>query len=104
MLQFTKDQSGGAADMKVGETFEVELPENPTTGYRWYLRSSGGSLLQLQDDSFQASGETTCGAGGMRRWCFRAVQPGSSDFEMEYRRSWEKRPAEAFSLTIRVSS
>jgi len=103
MLQFTKDQSGGAFEMKVGETFEVQLPENPTTGYRWYLRTSGGSCLELADDSFQPSGGTTCGAGGMRRWRFCAVRAGSADIEMVHRRSWEKGPAEAFSLTIRVS-
>ena len=101
MLQINKDQTGGELEIERGESFEVELPENPTTGYRWHPRSSGAPLLELEDDSFHASGGLY-GAGGLRRWRFRAVQEGSADLELEYRRSWEARAAESFKVAVRV--
>jgi inhibitor of cysteine peptidase len=102
MLQITKDRSGGEVDVKLGESFEIELPENRTTGHRWHLRSSGGPVVEPQDDSFQAPARPP-GAAGVRRWLFRAVTAGSADLEMEYRRPWEKRAVETFRITVRVT-
>src|SRR5947207_1385642 len=104
MLQITKDASGGEVEVKLGDCFEVAFPENPTTGYRWHLRCSGGSVLELQEDSFQASSAATLGAGGTRRWRFCAAQAGAADVELEHRRSWEKQPAETARMTIRVKA
>ncbi len=104
MRHVTKEQCGGEIEVKLGETIEIEFPENPTTGYRWQIHSSGGSVLELQDDSYQMSGQLTCGGGGIRRWCFRAVQEGAGEIEIEYRRSWEKQPAEICRIAVRVRS
>jgi inhibitor of cysteine peptidase len=103
MLQISKNQSGSEVQVRRGEAFEIHLPENPTTGYRWHLRSSGSPVLDVQDDSFEASG-ALCGGGGVRSWRFLPVQEGAKNLEMEYRRSWEKQAAETFTVTVRVSS
>lgn len=104
MRKIMKEQCG--AVIKVGplESFEVELPENPTTGYRWQLASELGTALQLEDDSFQAGNEAVCGAGGVRRWRFRAGSEGATELAIHRRRSWEHRAAETFNVTIRVES
>jgi inhibitor of cysteine peptidase len=102
MLQITKARNGSEIEVRPGETFELELPENPTTGYRWHLLSADGSVYKLQDDSFQPSGGTAYGGGGIRRWRFQAVQEGAAPLEVEYRRSWEKQAAEIFKITVRV--
>jgi inhibitor of cysteine peptidase len=101
MLQVTKDQNGGAIEVALGESFEIQLPENPTTGYRWHLRSSGEPVLEVQDDSFQTAAAPP-GAGGVRRWRFRAGQEGTADLEIEYKRSWEQGRADTFRLSVRV--
>jgi inhibitor of cysteine peptidase len=101
MLQVTKNQSGGAVEVVLGESFEIQLPENPTTGYRWQLRSSGEPILEVQDDSFQPTTDRP-GAGGMRRWRFRAGQEGATNLQIEYRRSWEKAAVETFQISVRV--
>ncbi len=102
MLQIDKNQSGGEVEVSLGDSFEVRLPENPTTGYRWALHSSGGPSLEIQEDTFEGQGGGDLGAGGVHRWRFRTVQEGTADLVMEYRRSWEKRAAETFRVTIRV--
>lgn len=102
MLRITKETSPGELAVKPGEPFEIEFPENPTTGHRWHLRSSDESVLELQDDSFQPAGGSACGAGGVRRWRFRAAQEGATTLDLQYRRSWEKQPAQSAQITVRV--
>jgi inhibitor of cysteine peptidase len=101
MLQVNKDQNGDAVEVAPGESFEIQLPENPTTGYRWHIRSPGEPVLEVQDDSFQASAIVP-GAGGVRCWRFRAAQEGTADLEMDYKRSWEKGRADSFRIHVRV--
>ena len=94
-------QNNGAAEASVGDTFRVQLSENPTTGYRWHLQSAGYSALRMIDDSFEASAGGS-GAGGIRRWIFMADHPGLIVLKMELRRSWQPQPVDTFSVTIRV--
>jgi inhibitor of cysteine peptidase len=101
MLQIDKALNGGEVEVGLGESFEVRLPENPTTGYRWRQRSSGEPAVALQADSFHPAGEGV-GAGGTRDWQFRAVHEGVARLQLEYRRGWESHAAETFTVTVRV--
>ena len=100
-LSLTTADDGSRRSVDVGDRVTVSLPENPTTGYRWQLRSSGEPVLEVQDDSFQTAAGPP-GAGGVRRWRFRAGQEGTADLEIDYQRSWEKRAAQTFRLRVRV--
>jgi inhibitor of cysteine peptidase len=102
MLEINKNQSGGEVEVALGETFQVRLPENPTTGYRWAISSSSGPSIEMQEDTFEPPGGEGLGAGGSHRWRFLTIQEGTVELVMEYRRSWEKRSAETFTVTIRV--
>ena len=101
MIEINKTQNGAEVEVILGEPFEVRLPENPTTGFRWKIRADGAPTVQLEDDFFQPPGAAV-GAGGGRRWRFRTAQAGSAILEMDYGRSWEQRPAETFRVTIVV--
>jgi inhibitor of cysteine peptidase len=103
MLRITKDSSPREIAVRPGDTFEIEFPENPTTGYRWHLSSSNEPVLELQDDSFQPAGGTACGAGGLRRWRFQATQAGSTTLDLQYRRPWEQQPAQTTQIAVHVS-
>jgi inhibitor of cysteine peptidase len=104
VLEISKNQNGGEVEVKLGESFEVRLAENPTTGYRWAIRGSGVPCLKVEEDTFEPPGSGALGAGGARRWRFGTVQEGIADLVMEYRRSWEKRAAETFKVSIHVKS
>jgi len=102
MLQINKNQSGGEVEVRLGEPFEIHLGENPTTGYRWHLRTPESPAVQVQEDTFQGSGGKV-GAGGVRRWRFQTVQEGTVQVEMEHRRSWEQQAVDRFNIKVRVT-
>ena len=101
--EISKADAGTELNVSIGETLELRLAENPTTGYRWQLRSSGDPVLKFVEQSFAPSG-LAVGAGGTRRWIFRAVLVGLSRLELEQRRSWERQTIDTFNITIRVAA
>ena len=102
MKQITEESDGTEIDLAPGETLEVRLEENRTTGFKWITKSSAGGLA-LVGDSFE-SGEAI-GQPGTHRWEFRAQRAGSGTISLSYQRPWEENqsPARAFRLKVRVS-
>jgi inhibitor of cysteine peptidase len=96
-------QNGDDLEMGIGESLELRLPENPTTGYRWQTDSAGKPALELEEESFEPSLEAY-GASGIRRWRFRSVQKGVAHLKMDRRRSWERQAVETFTVTIRIEA
>jgi inhibitor of cysteine peptidase len=104
MLHVDESQNGIEIALQPGETLEIELNENPTTGFRWALESVGVPACILVEDSYESS-TVTPGAGGSHRWQFQAVQIGEGRIALRYRRPWEGQGAgtRTFSLRIRVA-
>jgi inhibitor of cysteine peptidase len=91
-------------EIQLAEKFVVEVPENPTTGFRWRLVAAGNSTCEYIGDDFEPG--RAPGEGGMRRWHFRAAQPGETRIELILERPWARSavPAKRFTLRVRVSS
>jgi len=102
MVQIGEESNGSRIDLPNGETLELCLSENRTTGYKWVLESSS-DVCVLLNDSFQPGHAP--GEPGKHCWQFRAERAGSGAIELSYRRTWsaEKAAARAFKLTIEVS-
>jgi inhibitor of cysteine peptidase len=103
MLQFDERSNGSEIQLHTGDTFEIVLRENRTTGFRWHLVSSGEPVCNLLDDSFEVGGGAP-GSGGMHSWQFQTMQEGLGKIELAYQRSWErnKSPAQSFTLNVHV--
>jgi inhibitor of cysteine peptidase len=101
VLQIDQSSNGGEVEVGLGESFEVRLPENPTTGYRWRLRDSAGPALEVQEDSFQPF-SNRIGAGGTRRWRIMATREGVARLEMDCKRSSGQHAVDSFAVTVRV--
>ncbi|MGC9666350.1 protease inhibitor I42 family protein [Planosporangium sp. 12N6] len=80
-----------------GDTLEVALPENASTGYRWAFEPSPG--LVILDDRVLPSSDQP-GAGGERVFAVRVDAPG--EVRARLRRSWEPPESAARSYTLRV--
>lgn len=103
MLVIDQTHNNGAVEITVGDSFRIELSENPTTGYRWQLPSQLPQALRLVEDKF-ATSSTAPGGGGLRHWTFAADAAAVVTLRIELRRSWEKQPVETFATTIAVKT
>jgi predicted secreted protein len=94
------------AEFAVGETFEIKLRCNPTTGYNWELKSINRKIaVPTGEVEFRESPAKpgTVGVGGNCVLGIKGVKPGKTKAVLVYRRSWEKgKPAETFTAEIKV--
>jgi len=104
VIQIGNADNGGKRKLRVGDVFEVTLPENPTTGYRWQLHSPVGPVLEVEDDSFAGPSSGMIGAGGLRSWRFRVLREGLAHLVIDNRRSWEPAPIGTFEVTIEANA
>lgn len=107
MLTISQAENGRTFSVAVSEQFKVSLPENPTTGHRWFLSIGEKSGCELMEDVFEPSSNNQPGAGGTHRWKFKAVAAsGDGVLEFANARSWEQESASAqrFSIRVKVSS
>lgn len=86
---------------RIGDELWIELPELPSTGFRWLYETPVGIDLRLDD--FEEDEPLVPGAGGMRRLAFTVEGDGSLELRLEYRRPWQdKPPINAMTVTADV--
>lgn len=100
-LEITDQANGKTVVLEAGQTLVIRLPENPTTGYRWAVESSGA--MRLDRDEFFPIG-TGVGAGGTRQQQWHTESSGKHQILLVLQRSWEapNMAIERFSLTVAV--
>ena len=77
--------------VKEGETFEILLKSNRTTGYAWFLeRELKNSILDSVSVQYVVPENAATGAGGTEIWSFKARSKGEAQLIFIYKRSWEK--------------
>lgn len=102
-LVLTEEHDGQIVQAAVGDTVEVRLGENPSTGYVWTFTTSDG--LESHGDQFiaPATSAPVVGAPGTRVSTFVVTGPGRQQIVGVYARPWEARPAVPdFSLILDV--
>jgi inhibitor of cysteine peptidase len=102
-IVITEADRGREVEARVGDVLVVQLPENPTTGFRWALASPDSKVLGLARDDFQRSARGGVGAGGLRVFRIAAKHAGSARIELKLARAWEAAPPRAlFSADVKV--
>ncbi len=85
---------------------DVELPETPSSGYRWELAFSSWAPAGVAvTDEFRASSarddeQRVAGGSGLRVFSFHGLPPGEHRLEFHLTRSWEHDPLETRIVTI----
>jgi inhibitor of cysteine peptidase len=85
----TDADKGGEVHLKAGDTLELRLKANPTTGYMWYLRKNPMPLLKLTGQSQTEPTEPGVGRPVFQIFEFQAKQPGDGVLLLHYVRSWD---------------
>ena len=103
VLTIDETSNGRTLEAALGQTVEICLAENPTTGFRWRLAQADEPVGSLVRDAFEP-GRRAPGQPGIHRWQFKVVAEGSGPVRFVYRRSWEEDAAAAriFTVTLRV--
>lgn len=83
--------SGRIVNLKPGDTFEVRLEANPSTGYGWTVSPEKNNIVRQKSMKFVRGGAGDVpGAGGTNVWTFEAVKAGNQKLTFNYQRPWEK--------------
>jgi predicted secreted protein len=74
-------------DLGTGETIEIVLEGNFTTGYKWELVPAEADV-ELVAETMRPSGDAP-GSGGTQHFTLQARSSGSHSLRFVYRRPWE---------------
>lgn len=107
-LKLGEQDNGKSFTVETGDTIEVVLPGNPTTGYGWTaaLSDEDAALLeQVGEPEYVADevAEHIVGSGGQFTLTFKAKAEGEATLKLVYSRSWEDvEPEQTFEVQITV--
>jgi len=107
-LKLVETDGGKSYTVEAGETIEVVLPGNPTTGYEWtadlteeaaQILEQAGEPAYVQDPAE----DDVVGAGGQFTFTFKAKAAGEATLKLVYSRSFEDvGPIETFEAQVTV--
>ncbi|MGA3263953.1 MAG: protease inhibitor I42 family protein [Terracidiphilus sp.] len=85
----TDADKGSTVHLKAGDTLELRLNSNPTTGYMWYVLKNSTPLLKLTGQSQTEPTEPGVGRPVFQIFEFQAKQTGDGVLLLHYVRSWD---------------
>ena len=89
VTKLTAKDAGSTVNIRVGNTLEIALEGNPTTGYTWEIAPESGALLSQQGEAEFKSASTALGSGGIVTLRFKAIQQGTMKLKLIYHRTFE---------------
>lgn len=95
---------GGTVEIKMGDTLEVRLNSNPTTGYAWYVHKQSTALLKLASQSQTEATQPGVGRPIVQIFNFAPKAKGEGVLLLHYVRSWENADPneEQFNLHVTI--
>lgn len=106
----TEDLAGKTSKARVGQTVEIHLKGNPTTGYEWKMISmetfsQSPCVLESLGIAYapEKSEKPRVGSGGTYIAKFKAAGKGRARVTMQYLRPWEGQESPAKSLSFDIT-
>ncbi|OMD36959.1 hypothetical protein BSK56_31780 [Paenibacillus borealis] len=100
-------ESGHVKKVAAGETFEITLEENASTGYSWSYAADGDTLELIAEKSKypEQTDPPMVGVASQKTWTFKATKAGTYTLKFTYTQAWEKdqKPAQTVNYTIQVN-
>ncbi len=104
MVEVNESSDGRKVDVPLDNELQISLSENPTTGFQWVAEDLAKAVCDLVDDQFESGDPSARGSSGMHHWRLRANKKGEGRIVLNYKRSWETKPAsKSFTITVRVN-
>ena len=104
VIRINEADAGKTIELSTGDTLELSLEGNPTTGYTWEVLSGQALLEQMSEVEFSAASQQLVGSSGQMLFKFEAVAAGETILEMAYLRPFERdvEPLQSYSINIFV--
>lgn len=99
----TLDDADKTVAVVPGQTLEVKLDGNPSTGYTWTVASAPEFLKSEGEPTFESKAESgVVGASGTQTLKFSVTAGGEGELSLSYLRPWETgtAPAETFKVNV----
>jgi len=105
VLVVIASDSGKTISLNNGETFTLNLRENPSTGYAYELNLSDGLKILSDKYTQDEAPQGKVGVPGTRSLRIQTTVPGTQTINGIYKRPWENITGteEKFTLTVEVS-
>lgn len=110
LVRLAQADAGETAELRVGDTVELRLPEARMSGYQWRWQLPEAVRVVVDehvrgDDhaGVVAEGERPPGAGGVRRLAFDIVGAGRHLVRAELARPWEGEPRRSVTFVLSVT-
>lgn len=106
---FTEQQNCPALlEMDRGQTLELLLNENPSTGFMWSLVAQPKlfkveEIYQSDQQKIENDQAPMVGVGGKKVYRFTAIQAGEELLHLKHARTWEQAPIDEWTCRIRIS-
>lgn len=84
----------------------IQLMGNPTTGYTWIFTVENESIVQVEENMQYMGADNIAGAPSLFMYKITSVKPGATKLKFEYKRPWEKKPAEKsrfYDVTVKAN-
>jgi inhibitor of cysteine peptidase len=88
MLLLTLRDNDGTAEVHIGDSVRINLPENATTGFRWAIDRYDEQLFEVVATEPHYP-KDSIGVGGYVSFTFRAKKSGSGEIALKNWRHWE---------------
>ena len=84
----TERDDGRTVEATVGDTIELRLPENATTGYRWAFDGLDEHVVRA-DEGELVDKPAKIGSGGDVRWRLTLLTAATTEVRLKLWRRWE---------------
>jgi len=104
-LRLTHADSGSTITLHPGDTLEIVLPGNPTTGYTWEVKPGSEALLKQKGEPTFMPDSKALGSGGRMTFRFDVVAAGKVPLVLIYHRTFEPQvqPLRTFGIRVLVA-
>jgi inhibitor of cysteine peptidase len=104
-VQITDAANGKSVEVRRGQSVELVLPSNSSTGYRWDFVVAPRALAAVGDPVYQSEAKLgRVGGGGTTTWHFTTSRAATDTLRLAYTRPWEANgpAAESFQCVVIV--
>ena len=100
LVQLSEKDNDRDVFLQVGDSLEIVLEGNPTTGYMWDLGPWDRRVLEQVGEYDYKPTSDAMGSGGLYTFTFKAVGDGKTDLKWSYARPFEKNatPVKSFAV------